>query len=205
MPKGFHPRLQGDFGELSAIIWLTWAGADVSRPLFHSPYYDLIADFDGRLLRVEVKTSSCLINNRFQLQLITNGGNQSWTGKVKHIDDSRCDYVFAHVGDGRRWFIPAPRICAQRVIHLGGPKFAEFEIEPGEPIPNQAERRAMGGGGFEPPKAEPMDLQSIPFDRSGIPPGMSAVDSSGGAPGAEAPAGRPPSRPAAATSPVPGT
>ena len=29
----------------------------------------------------------------------------------------------------------------------------------------------MAGGGFEPPKAEPMRLQRIPFDRSGIPPG----------------------------------
>ncbi len=26
------------------------------------------------------------------------------------------------------------------------------------------------GGGFEPPKAEPADLQSAPFDRSGTPP-----------------------------------
>ena len=26
------------------------------------------------------------------------------------------------------------------------------------------------GGGFEPPKDEPADLQSAPFDRSGIPP-----------------------------------
>ncbi len=28
----------------------------------------------------------------------------------------------------------------------------------------------VGGGGFEPPKAMPTDLQSAPFDRSGIPP-----------------------------------
>ena len=26
------------------------------------------------------------------------------------------------------------------------------------------------GGGFEPPKAPPTDLQSVPFDRSGTPP-----------------------------------
>ena len=26
------------------------------------------------------------------------------------------------------------------------------------------------GGGFEPPKASPTDLQSVPFDRSGTPP-----------------------------------
>ena len=30
--------------------------------------------------------------------------------------------------------------------------------------------RLVEGGGFEPPKAEPADLQSAPFDRSGIPP-----------------------------------
>jgi hypothetical protein len=28
------------------------------------------------------------------------------------------------------------------------------------------------GGGFEPPKAEPTDLQSAPFDRSGTPPAI---------------------------------
>src|SRR2546430_12493444 len=31
----------------------------------------------------------------------------------------------------------------------------------------------MGGAGFEPAKAEPPDLQSGPFDRSGIPPDRS--------------------------------
>ena len=30
------------------------------------------------------------------------------------------------------------------------------------------------GGGFEPPKAEPADLQSAPFDRSGTPPRKSS-------------------------------
>jgi hypothetical protein len=31
------------------------------------------------------------------------------------------------------------------------------------------------GGGFEPPKAEPADLQSAPFDRSGTPPRYQAA------------------------------
>src|SRR4051812_28105976 len=33
-----------------------------------------------------------------------------------------------------------------------------------------AVRRLVAGAGFEPAKAEPTDLQSVPFDRSGIPP-----------------------------------
>jgi hypothetical protein len=31
------------------------------------------------------------------------------------------------------------------------------------------------GGGFEPPKAEPADLQSAPFGHSGTPPKMNAI------------------------------
>jgi hypothetical protein len=36
-------------------------------------------------------------------------------------------------------------------------------------------RRAMAGAGFEPAKAEPADLQSAPFDRSGTPPKGSSI------------------------------
>ena len=31
------------------------------------------------------------------------------------------------------------------------------------------------GGGFEPPKAWPTDLQSVPFDRSGTPPNVDSI------------------------------
>jgi hypothetical protein len=42
--------------------------------------------------------------------------------------------------------------------------------------PSQSEKRnSLEGGGFEPPKAEPTDLQSAPFDRSGTPPKSSSL------------------------------
>ena len=134
-----HPRLQGDFGELSAAIWLTSQGARVSKPIGHCPDYDLIADFGDRLLRVEVKTCTRkgTAPGRFVVQLCTHGGNQSWTGVVKVFDRVRCDYLFAHVGDGRRWFIPTDVLEAGRAVSLGGPKYSEFEVEPGLPIPVQ--------------------------------------------------------------------
>ncbi len=37
-------------------------------------------------------------------------------------------------------------------------------------------RYLVEGGGFEPPKAEPPDLQSGPFDRSGTPPAYKERD-----------------------------
>jgi hypothetical protein len=45
-------RQQGDLGEASAIEWLTHQGATVSVPLGHSPDYDLIAEFEARVIRV---------------------------------------------------------------------------------------------------------------------------------------------------------
>ena len=41
--------------------------------------------------------------------------------------------------------------------------------EPDE-LPTAPLRDEMGEGGFEPPKAVPADLQSVPFGHSGIPP-----------------------------------
>ena len=71
------------------------------------------------------------LKGRWQVSLVTRGGNQSWTGIVKHFSPDRADYLFAHVADGRRWFIPAAEVGGGTAILLGGPKYAAFEVEPG--------------------------------------------------------------------------
>jgi len=128
------PREQGDIGELSALSWLTEQGAKVSIPFGHSPDYDLVADRERRLLRVQVKTATFFRHSRWEVNLATYGGNQSWTGLVKRFDPSRYDFLFVLVGDGRRGFIPSDALGGGRRIVLGGPKYAEFEVKPGCPI-----------------------------------------------------------------------
>jgi PD-(D/E)XK nuclease superfamily protein len=129
------PREQGDLGERAALHWLMAQGAHVAIPFGHSPHYDLIADFGRELLRVQVKTSACRYKQRWAVTVCTRGGNQSWQGLVKRLDPSQIDYLFVLVADGRQWFIPAPRIEGATAIHLGGPKYSEFEVEGGDPIP----------------------------------------------------------------------
>ncbi len=131
-----HRRAQGDLGEASAIEWLASRGALIFTPPFHSPDYDLVAEMGGRLVRVEVKTSSrrTPIGN-WEIALCTRGGNQSWSGLTKRFDARRCDYLFALVGDGRRWFIPGSRIEGATSIVVGGRKYGTFEVEPGRPLP----------------------------------------------------------------------
>ncbi len=135
MDEVWSPRRQGDAGELSAIAWLGSIGARVYMPLGHSPDVDLVADLDERLVRVQVKTCSRWDGRRFSVMLCTRGGNQSWNGLVKRLDPKRFDYLFIHVGDGRRWFIPSAEIGGGTAIVVGGPKYAAFEIERGAPLP----------------------------------------------------------------------
>ena len=148
MESVWTPRRQGDAGELSAITWLTEVGALVAKPLFENSDYDLIADFGDRIDRVQVKTSTCWANNRFVVALCTRGGNQSWNRIVKRLTATRCDRVFVHVGDGRRWYIPATALAGGTGIVLGGPKYAEYEVEPGAPLqarpPPDPTRRSIG-------------------------------------------------------------
>jgi hypothetical protein len=129
-----HWRRQGDLGELSAMEWFASKGAYILLPVGHSPDYDFVADLGERLLRVQVKTCIALRNGRWPVRTCTRGGNQSWNGLVKRFESSRCDYLFAVVGDGRRWCLPSTAVEGGTAVALGGPKYAEFEVEPGRPL-----------------------------------------------------------------------
>jgi hypothetical protein len=127
-------RKQGDLGEFSAIEWLGTRGYPVWYPLGHSPDIDLVTRIDGRLVGVQVKTTTCLYKGRFSVTLSTRGGNQSWSGLVKRFSSDRCDWLFVLVGDGRRWFIPADVVEGGSGLLLGGPKYAAHEVERGRPL-----------------------------------------------------------------------
>ncbi len=116
------------------MTWLSQAGALVAKPLFESADYDLLADFGDRIVRVQVKTCRCWRGRRWEVTLATRGGNQSWSGLVKRLDATRCDALFVHVGDGRRWYIPARHIGGGSGILLRGPKYAAFAVDSGDPL-----------------------------------------------------------------------
>ena len=114
--------------------WLVSVGAALYMPFGHSPDVDLVADLEGRLVRVQVKTCGFFVKGRWHVSLDTRGGNQSWSGIVKHFSPQRADYLFVHVADGRRWFIPGDHVDGGTKIVLGGPKYAAYEVEPGRPF-----------------------------------------------------------------------
>jgi hypothetical protein len=127
----------GDLGELSAMEWLGSHGHALYYPVGHSPDYDLIADDGEALLRVQVKTTTRYRHRRWEVMLCTRGGNRSWRGSVKLFRASRCDQLFVLAGDGRRWFIPAGVVSGGTSLLLGGPKYAEYEVDHGRPLPSR--------------------------------------------------------------------
>jgi hypothetical protein len=59
------------------MLWLGGKGAAVFIPVFHSPDFDLIADWGEGLIKVQMKTSSFYRNARWEIAVSTRGGNQS--------------------------------------------------------------------------------------------------------------------------------
>ena len=135
-----NPRQQGDIGERAAAAWLLGQDAVVAYPFGHSPDWDLVAEIELTLYRVQVKTSTCFRKNRWSVTLCTRGGNRSWNGLVKRLDPGRYNYLFVLVGDGRQWFIPSADLEAGSGLILGGPKYARFEVERGPAIFDYARR-----------------------------------------------------------------
>jgi PD-(D/E)XK endonuclease len=75
--RKLKPREQGDIGELSAMEWLASRGAHIYVPVGHSPDIDLVAELDGVVLRVEVKTATSQISSgRWNVQIATRGGTR---------------------------------------------------------------------------------------------------------------------------------
>jgi hypothetical protein len=107
----------------------------VAWPVGHSPDWDLVVEWHESLYRVQVKTTTYQRNGRWIAAICTRGGNQSWNGLVKRFSAGRCDLLFVHASDGRRWCLPAESVEGGNAIVLGGPKYAQWEVERGDPLP----------------------------------------------------------------------
>jgi hypothetical protein len=126
--KAKNSKQQGDIGLGSAISYLTMMGYTVSVPLTDSQDYDLVVDIEGKLNKVQVKTTSQKSSNGYEVELRTLGGNQSWNGVAKFFNSQRVDYLFVVTENGRRFFIPAESIEAKSRVTIGNEKYNEYEI-----------------------------------------------------------------------------
>lgn len=118
---------QGNIGEARAIYELTKRGFGISRTLFDSEKYDLIADDGQQLFKVQVKTTR-YVNSRglYEACIKTSGGNTK-VNTIRKRSDTDYDFLFIVSEDSRCWFIPA-ELVGRSAIVLGS-KWDEYELK----------------------------------------------------------------------------
>lgn len=112
--------LQGNMGLGKAIEYFTSIQCPISIPLNDTQPYDLIVDFNGKLNKIQVKTTRNLsVNNTYTVNLRSSGGNR--TGKARDVpfDNNSCDYLFVYSGDEKIYLIPSNEIWAKTAMRLG--------------------------------------------------------------------------------------
>jgi len=126
--KTNNSRQQGTVGLGAAIAYFTQLNQVVSVPLNDSQEYDLVVDVDGKLLKVQVKTTGHKTpHGVYAAMLKTSGGNQSWSGVAKFFDTSKIDILFVLCGDGTMYSIPCNSIINKTSINLGK-KYEKFKV-----------------------------------------------------------------------------
>lgn len=119
--------LQGNMGLSKAIDYFTSHQIPIALPMNDTQKYDLIADFNGDLQRISVKTSRQLTENGTYNVGLRNTGGSSGNTKVRPFDNSSCDYLFILTGADKLYLIPSNIITAINSITVGK-KYTEYEV-----------------------------------------------------------------------------
>lgn len=123
-----NSKKQGDVGLGAAIAYFTRMGLTVSLPLTDSQDYDIIVDVDGKLNRVQVKTTSYKNQHgTFVANISTKGGNRSFN-TIKKFNHDKVDSLFVLTSEGDAYWIPVSAFACKNHIALSNRK-TEFKIE----------------------------------------------------------------------------
>ena len=124
-----YQALQGNLGLAKAIEYFTSQGITVSLPLNDTQPYDLVADFNGKLQKVSVKTGRSTKNSiTYSIQLRNTGGGRKNGIRQVLFDNSSCDYVFIYTIDERLYLIPASEVDVKSAITVGDAKSKKYEV-----------------------------------------------------------------------------
>lgn len=119
-----NPRIQGNIGMAAALGYFVAHRYDVALPIGESQPWDLIVQArdvdDPRPERVQVKTTTFRSPyGIYVVQLKTCGGNQTWTGLVRHFDPKAVEWLYVLTDDYDHYLIPSEVIRATTTLSLG--------------------------------------------------------------------------------------
>lgn len=118
MFNNLPPVGQGTLGLTYAIAYLTKLGYTVSIPLVDNQNYDLVCDIDGKLNRVQVKSTRVIKNKNYVVQLKSVRSNRT-KNSIVHFNSNSIDYLLIVTDNGEIYFIPTSNVDSKSTLSLG--------------------------------------------------------------------------------------
>ncbi|MFZ2126444.1 MAG: group I intron-associated PD-(D/E)XK endonuclease [Candidatus Microsaccharimonas sp.] len=123
------PKEKGDLAVAHAISYFITNGYEVCLPIGDKRKYDLIAEIDNCLFRVQVKYAGYYKGtNKHMAALRTMGGNQSYYTAKKYSVDA-FDLLYVFVADGKQFLFPWKEIENRNSISVEASKFMKYEVK----------------------------------------------------------------------------
>lgn len=122
-----YNALQGNIGLGKAIEYFTSHSIPIAIPLNDTQKYDIIADFNGGLQKISIKTSRYKSSENSYEVLLKNTGGSSGNNKIRLFNNTDCDYIFIYTANEDLYLIPAKEINATNSICVGN-KYKEYKV-----------------------------------------------------------------------------
>lgn len=101
-----NTKAQGNIGLGEAIAYFLRQGITVSVPINDSQDYDLVADIDGLLSKVQVKTTRSKSEYEIYKVNLRNTGGSSGKVNSRLCESTNIDYIFILTEQGIKYLIP---------------------------------------------------------------------------------------------------
>lgn len=123
-----NTKAQGNIGLGEAIAYFLRQGCTVSIPINDSQDYDLVADIDGLLSKVQVKTTKSKSDSGNYIVTMKHSGGTAGT-IYGRVSETNIDYLFCLTDDNSKYLIPFVEIEHVRSSITLGNNFAEYLVE----------------------------------------------------------------------------
>ena len=111
-------KQQGNIGHAAALFYYSSLGWNVSNPITDCTDYDFLAEDNGKIYKIQVKTTKSLTDSgNYQVHLTTNGGNQKEYWR-KELNKEELDYLFILTEQGICYSIPINEVETSSTITL---------------------------------------------------------------------------------------
>ena len=124
--RGAAITWRGDLGEVAFVHKAMSLGYVVAKPYGQMHRYDFMVEGGNKLWRVQVKTSTCMRDGKYQLcvQRITHR-------RVVAYTESELDFVVAYLMPEKIWYVlPISAIAGRRSLLLAPPNFPRHRRNP---------------------------------------------------------------------------